>query len=73
MPLLVALNLASAAPWTFHARVRTGTNTPPQPNAIEERVLTWEPTRTAVVVCDMWDRHHCPDATDRVGDGAADE
>ena len=68
--LLAALDLASAAPWTFHARVRTGTNTPPQPNAIEERLLTWEPTRTAVVVCDMWDRHHCPDATDRVGEMA---
>ena len=30
--------------------------------------VSWDPARTAVVVCDMWDRHHCPDATSRVGE-----
>lgn len=29
---------------------------------------TWDAARTAVVVCDMWDKHHCPDATERVGE-----
>lgn len=28
----------------------------------------WDATRTAIVVCDMWDRHWCPDATERVGE-----
>ncbi len=26
---------------------------------------TWEPKATAVIVCDMWDRHHCLNATRR--------
>ena len=26
----------------------------------------WDPTRVAVVVCDMWDAHHCVSATRRV-------
>ncbi len=68
--LLIAFDLIAAEPWTFNARIRTGTNTPPLSNPTQERVLTWEPKRTAVVVCDMWDQHHCPDATDRVGEMA---
>jgi len=66
----VALDLVAAEPWTLHARVRTGTNTPPRSNTPGERLLNWDPARTAVVVCDMWDQHHCPDATDRVGEMA---
>jgi nicotinamidase-related amidase len=27
---------------------------------------TWEPARTAVIVCDMWDLHHCKNAVKRV-------
>jgi hypothetical protein len=25
----------------------------------------WDPARTAVVICDMWDAHHCVSATHR--------
>ncbi len=35
-----------------------------------EKVQTWEGSSTAIVVCDMWDKHWCPDATDRVGEMA---
>lgn len=28
----------------------------------------WEAARTAVIVCDMWDAHHCLNATRRVGE-----
>jgi nicotinamidase-related amidase len=28
----------------------------------------WLPKETAVIVCDMWDRHHCPTAEKRVGE-----
>lgn len=35
-----------------------------------EGTVSWEASRTAVVVCDMWDQHHCPDATERVGEMA---
>src|SRR5258708_1140976 len=26
----------------------------------------WNPKETAIIVCDMWDRHHCPTAENRV-------
>ncbi len=29
--------------------------------------VQWKPQRTAIVVCDMWDKHWCPTATERVG------
>jgi nicotinamidase-related amidase len=31
---------------------------------------TWDPHKTAVVICDMWDRHWCKDAEARVGEMA---
>ncbi len=37
---------------------------------VVEGVVRWRAERTAVVVCDMWDRHWCPDATARVGEMA---
>jgi nicotinamidase-related amidase/type 1 glutamine amidotransferase len=35
-------------------------------NSIEK----WQPSQTAIIVCDMWDRHWCKDATDRVAEFA---
>ena len=32
-----------------------------------ERTLDWEVAETAIVVCDMWDDHHCKIAAQRVG------
>jgi nicotinamidase-related amidase/type 1 glutamine amidotransferase len=29
---------------------------------------TWEAKKTAIIVCDMWDLHHCLNATRRVGE-----
>lgn len=29
---------------------------------------SWKPAQTAVVICDMWDLHHCRNATLRVGE-----
>jgi len=30
----------------------------------------WDPSKTAVVICDMWDKHWCPTATERVAEMA---
>jgi type 1 glutamine amidotransferase/nicotinamidase-related amidase len=30
--------------------------------------LQWEPTQTAIIVCDMWDQHWCKGASSRVAD-----
>ncbi len=34
------------------------------------REVQWDARKTAVVVCDMWDKHWCPTATARVGEMA---
>lgn len=39
-----------------------------EPVAPSEKKATWEPKRTAIVVCDMWDRHWCKSAEARVGE-----
>src|SRR5262249_9462331 len=38
-------------------------------HAITETV-EWDPKATAVVICDMWDKHWCAGATKRVGEMA---
>ncbi len=35
-----------------------------------EKSVQWEARHSAIVVCDMWDQHWCPDATERVGEMA---
>lgn len=34
------------------------------------KTVRWDPKRTAVVICDMWDRHWCKSATARVAEMA---
>ncbi len=38
--------------------------------SVSKKVLQWLPSETAIVVCDMWDRHWCDSATMRVGEMA---
>lgn len=37
----------------------------PQRHAIHYRNEAWQPAQTAVIVCDMWDAHHCLNAVRR--------
>ena len=34
----------------------------------KENVLRWDPAKTAIIICDMWDQHWCRGATRRVGE-----
>jgi putative heme-binding domain-containing protein len=34
---------------------------------IESRADRWDPKKTALIICDMWDKHWCAGATRRVG------
>ena len=34
--------------------------------AVEHREETWQPKETAIIVCDVWDSHHCLNAVRRV-------
>ena len=55
---------------TLHTRSRTPTAANPNALPVIENPVQWDAAHTAVVVCDMWDKHHCPDATERVGEMA---
>ncbi len=49
--------------WTLHKRIRT--EQPSGIYAVEEKVEKWLPQDTAIIVCDMWDAHHCLNAVRR--------
>lgn len=54
-------------PLVLHARFREqapGGST----FTVKEKVLKWDPSRTAIIICDMWNRHWCAGATRRVGE-----
>jgi nicotinamidase-related amidase/type 1 glutamine amidotransferase len=73
--LLIPLGLAAPAAvgdepgggdrlaWTLRSRVEApGTG---GQHRVVERKAAWDPRRTAIIVCDMWDLHHCLNATRR--------
>lgn len=64
--LLTAIvsNLASAGenkPLTLHLRSRGAADGAPV-----EKTVAWEPAKTALIICDMWDAHWCRGAAQRV-------
>src|SRR5687767_5137090 len=64
---LVCLS-APAADLTLHTRrevEKGGGNFAP-----ETKTVQWDPKKTAIVICDMWDKHWCKGATERVGEMA---
>jgi len=63
---VVAAPFACAEPLNLNLRSRVET----APNTARYHAITrstaWEPKQTAIVVCDMWDTHTCPNAATRV-------
>jgi nicotinamidase-related amidase len=49
-------------------RISMQQRTPAGTSAITCRIEDWNPSETAIIICDMWDRHWCRDATDRVAE-----
>lgn len=41
-----------------------------KPLVVQEKIIEWDAAKTAIVVCDMWDKHWCESATRRVGEMA---
>ena len=35
---------------------------------VKEKTLKWDPARTAIIICDMWNQHWCKGASRRVGE-----
>lgn len=64
--LLIALtgSLAAETPLSLTLQSRGSTN---RPVLVKEQ---WLPSRTAIIVCDMWDLHHCKNAVTREGEMA---
>jgi len=50
----------------FSLRLRMRQDT----GAVQEEKVEWDATKTAVIVCDMWDKHWCKGATRRVAEMA---
>src|SRR4030095_2233766 len=67
--LLVLTLSASAGERTLELNLRSRTKTA-DGFAVSEKKVNWEPKRTALIICDMWDDHWCKSAARRVGEMA---
>ena len=71
LPLLLAVtatSLAAATPQlTLHTRSRLASDQAIA-NQPVSRAVQWEPRKTALIICDMWDDHWCKSAARRVGE-----
>jgi alpha-L-fucosidase len=55
-------NVYANAQTNIHTNIHANTQ-----NKIQNKLSqTWEPVQTAIIVCDMWDKHWCDGATARV-------
>ncbi len=75
-PILLALALASAAgaaladdaALTLDARWRRPSAADPNTYEIVQSTVKRDPSKTALIVCDVWDEHWCQGASRRVGE-----
>jgi nicotinamidase-related amidase len=70
--MVVGLCLSAAAPEKLSFQFRRQVET--SPGSGEYRIVTeaaaWDARKTAVVICDMWDKHWCIEASERVAEMA---
>jgi nicotinamidase-related amidase len=55
------LAVAEPIPMTMRSRAKAD-------GAVSEKNTAWDPKKTAIIVCDMWDDHWCKSAARRVGE-----
>jgi nicotinamidase-related amidase/type 1 glutamine amidotransferase len=65
-----ATRATAAKPLALHARTRVETKPGSGHFNAVNQPLVWDPARTAIVVCDMWNVHWCRGATKRVAEMA---
>jgi nicotinamidase-related amidase len=65
--LMLPAHAEEPAPFrlTLRSRLKQDTPDPQQPVV---KTVAWAPRETAIIVCDMWDRHWCKSAEQRVGE-----
>ena len=68
--LLLALPAPAAGPLTLTTRSRVEKVKGGGEWEAVEKSVVWEPRKTALVICDMWDKHWCEGATRRVAEMA---
>lgn len=72
--LIAALAFVSAAPFAddgdlvLHARSRPAETIGEAAPAIVYKTLEWDPDRTAIIICDVWDTMKCKIPADRVAE-----
>lgn len=70
LALLSLLTASGAAPsFTLTLQKRTA-GTGGAADQVQRTQEKWDPARTVVIVCDMWDLHHCKNAVLRAGEMA---
>jgi len=66
----ISAGLLHADPLTLPTRSRVASTHAPGGWQVVEKAAQWDPTKTAIVVCDMWNQHWCQGATRRVAEMA---
>src|SRR5688572_33179515 len=61
--LLAGCGITAAADISIHKQSRTQTGDAPW--SLQQAEEKWQPAETAIIVCDMWDAHHCLNAVRR--------
>jgi nicotinamidase-related amidase len=67
---LAAATIASAADSTLRLNLRSRAATARGAENVSEKQATWDPKKSALIICDMWDDHWCKSAARRVAEMA---
>jgi nicotinamidase-related amidase len=63
---IVAKNVAT--PLRISVQQKMPSDLDPEGWILSNRIESWNPAETAIIICDMWDKHWCDDATARVAE-----
>jgi putative membrane-bound dehydrogenase-like protein len=66
--LLTAWGSEAGKPLMLHERLREAVAGANNAFAVKEKTVEWEPSKTALIICDMWDKHWCQAASRRVAE-----
>jgi hypothetical protein len=66
--LALAFNVCPAEEAMLHLPARSRPISAQSTSQPTEQILDWNARKTALVICDMWDTHTCPNAASRVGE-----
>src|SRR5580698_11346032 len=58
----------AAAPAETPLQLTLRSRLPDAATAVREKKVEWDPKKTAIIVCDMWDQHWCKSAAARVNE-----